>query len=424
MLDLKFVRENPEVVEEAIKKRGGEMSLADFLALEKQRRQLLQEVEQLKSRRNKVSEIIAQKKKAGEDAQDLIEQMRSVSQEIKEMDEKLKAIEDDIHVSLLNIPNIPHSSVPVGQSDEDNLEVRRWGEPRQFTFEPKPHWEVAEGLGILDFERAGKVSGARFTFYRGLGALLERALVNFMLDLHTQEHGYEELFPPFLVNSDSMTGTGQLPKFAEDMFKVENHDLYLIPTAEVPVTNIYRGEILDGSRLPIYHCAYSACFRAEAGSHGRDTRGLIRQHQFNKVELVKFTTPETSYDELEKLTNDAEKVLQLLELPYRVVTLCTGDLGFSAAKTYDLEVWLPSYNGYKEISSCSNFEDFQARRANIRFRSDAKSKPRYVHTLNGSGIAVGRTVAAILENYQEEDGSVRIPDKLQPYMRGTKKIGG
>lgn len=422
MLDLKFVRENPEVVEEAIKKRGGNISLDDFLALEKQRRQLLQEVEQLKSRRNKVSETIAQKKKAGEDAQDLIEQMRSVSQQIKEMDEKLKNIEDDIQVSLLNIPNIPHTSVPVGQSDEDNLEVRRWGEPRKFTFEPKPHWEVAENLGILDFERAGKISGARFTFYRGLGALLERALVNFMLDLHTQEHGYEELFPPFLVNSDSMTGTGQLPKFAEDMFKVENHDLYLIPTAEVPVTNIYRGEILDGSQLPIYHCAYSACFRAEAGSHGRDTRGLIRQHQFNKVELVKFTSPETSYDELEKLTNDAEKVLQLLELPYRVVTLCTGDLGFSAAKTYDLEVWLPSYNGYREISSCSNFEDYQARRANIRFRSDAKSKPRYVHTLNGSGIAVGRTVAAILENYQQEDGSVRIPDKLQPYMRGIKQI--
>lgn len=422
MLDLKFVRENPQVVEEAIKKRGGEMNLDDFLALEKQRRQLLQEVEQLKSQRNKVSETIAQKKKAGEDAQELIEQMRSVSQEIKELDEKLKTIEDDIQVSLLNIPNIPHSSVPVGQSDEDNLEVRRWGEPRKFSFEPKPHWEVAERLGILDFERAGKISGARFTFYRGLGALLERALINFMLDLHTQEHGYEELFPPFLVNSDSMTGTGQLPKFAEDMFKVENHDLYLIPTAEVPVTNIYRGEILDGSRLPIYHCAYSACFRAEAGSHGRDTRGLIRQHQFNKVELVKFTTPETSYDELEKLTNDAEKVLQLLELPYRVVTLCTGDLGFSAAKTYDLEVWLPSYNEYKEISSCSNFEDFQARRANIRFRSDAKSKPRYVHTLNGSGIAVGRTVAAILENYQQEDGSVRIPDKLQPYMRGIKQI--
>ncbi|HHW06807.1 MAG TPA: serine--tRNA ligase [Clostridia bacterium] len=422
MLDLKFVRENPALVEEAIKKRGGKINLDEFLALEKQRRQLLQEVEQLKNRRNVVSETIAQKKRAGEDAQALIEQMRLVSQEIKDLDDKLKNIEDEIQKALLNIPNIPHASVPVGQTSEDNVEVRRWGEPREFAFEPKPHWEIAEKLGILDFERAGRVSGARFTFYRGLGALLERALINFMLDLHTQEHGYIELFPPFLVNSDSMTGTGQLPKFAEDMFKVEKHDLYLIPTAEVPVTNIYRDEILDGSELPIYHCAYSACFRAEAGAHGRDTRGLIRQHQFNKVELVKFTTPESSYEELEKLTRDAEKVLQLLELPYRVVVLCTGDLGFSSAKTYDLEVWLPSFNEYKEISSCSNFEDYQARRANIRFRSEPKAKPRYVHTLNGSGIAVGRTVAAILENYQNEDGSVTIPEKLQPYMRGIKKI--
>lgn len=422
MLDLKFVRENPEVVEEAIKKRGGQVSLDQFLALEKQRRQLLQEVEQLRNRRNVVSKTIAQKKRAGEDVQDLIEQMRVVSQQIKELDDRLKAVEEDIQKALLNIPNIPHPSVPVGQSSEDNVEVRRWGEPRRFSFEPKPHWEIAEKLGILDFERAGKVSGARFTFYRGLGALLERALINFMLDLHTQEHGYVELFPPFLVNSDSMTGTGQLPKFAQDMFKVEDHDLYLIPTAEVPVTNIYRDEILDGSQLPIYHCAYSACFRAEAGAHGRDTRGLIRQHQFNKVELVKFTTPETSYEELEKLTHDAERVLQLLGLPYRVVVLCTGDLGFSSAKTYDLEVWLPSFNEYKEISSCSNFEDYQARRANIRFRSEPKAKPRYVHTLNGSGIAVGRTVAAILENYQNEDGSVSIPEKLQPYMRGIKKI--
>lgn len=422
VLDLKFVRENPALVEEAIKKRGGKINLDEFLALEKQRRQLLQEVEQLKNRRNVVSETIAQKKRAGEDAQALIEQMRLVSQEIKDLDDKLKNIEDEIQKALLNIPNIPHASVPVGQTSEDNVEVRRWGEPREFAFEPKPHWEIAEKLGILDFERAGRVSGARFTFYRGLGALLERALINFMLDLHTQEHGYIELFPPFLVNSDSMTGTGQLPKFAEDMFKVEKHDLYLIPTAEVPVTNIYRDEILDGSELPIYHCAYSACFRAEAGAHGRDTRGLIRQHQFNKVELVKFTTPESSYEELEKLTRDAEKVLQLLELPYRVVVLCTGDLGFSSAKTYDLEVWLPSFNEYKEISSCSNFEDYQARRANIRFRSEPKAKPRYVHTLNGSGIAVGRTVAAILENYQNEDGSVTIPEKLQPYMRGIKKI--
>lgn len=421
MLDLKFVRENPELVEAGLKKRGMEMGLDDFLALEKKRRQTLGEVEQLKSRRNKVSETIAQKKKAKEDAQDLIEEMRAVSQQIKELDEQLKAMEEDMQASLLNIPNIPHGSVPEGLSDEDNEEVRRWGEPRQFDFTPKAHWEIAENLGILDFERAGKVTGARFTFYKGLGARLERALINFMLDLHTGEHGYEELFPPFLVNSSSMIGTGQLPKFAEDMFKVENHDLYLIPTAEVPVTNIYANEILDSAQLPIYHCAYSACFRAEAGAHGRDTRGLIRQHQFNKVELVKFAHPDHSYEELEKLTNDAEKVLQRLGLPYRVVNLCAGDLGFSSAKTYDLEVWLPAFNNYREISSCSNFEDFQARRANIRFR-EGKSKPRYVHTLNGSGVAVGRTVAAILENYQEADGSVRIPEVLQPYMGGIERI--
>ena len=421
MLDVKFVRENPELVEAGLKKRGMEMGLDNFLALEKKRRQTLGEVEQLKSRRNKVSETIAQKKKAGEEAQDLIEEMRAVSQQIKELDEQLKAMEEDIQASLLNIPNIPHDSVPEGLSDEDNQEVRRWGEPRQFDFTPKAHWEIAEDLDILDFERAGKVTGTRFTFYKGLGARLERALINFMLDLHTGEHNYVELFPPFLVNSFSMTGTGQLPKFAEDMFKVENHDLYLIPTAEVPVTNIYANEILDGAKLPIYHCAYSACFRAEAGAHGRDTRGLIRQHQFNKVELVKFAHPDHSYEELEKLTNNAERVLQLLGLPYRVVNLCAGDLGFSSAKTYDLEVWLPAFNNYREISSCSNFEDFQARRANIRFR-EGKSKPRYVHTLNGSGVAVGRTVAAILENYQEADGSVRIPEVLQPYMGGIERI--
>ena len=421
MLDVKFVRENPELVEAGLKKRGMEMGLDNFLALEKKRRQTLGEVEQLKSRRNKVSETIAQKKKAGEEAQDLIEEMRAVSQQIKELDEQLKAMEEDIQASLLNIPNIPHDSVPEGLSDEDNQEVRRWGEPRQFDFTPKAHWEIAEDLDILDFERAGKVTGTRFTFYKGLGARLERALINFMLDLHTGEHHYVELFPPFLVNSSSMTGTGQLPKFAEDMFKVENHDLYLIPTAEVPVTNIYANEILDGTQLPIYHCAYSACFRAEAGAHGRDTRGLIRQHQFNKVELVKFAHPDHSYEELEKLTNNAERVLQLLGLPYRVVNLCAGDLGFSSAKTYDLEVWLPAFNNYREISSCSNFGDFQARRANIRFR-EGKSKPRYVHTLNGSGVAVGRTVAAILENYQEADGSVRIPEVLQPYMGGIERI--
>lgn len=422
MLDLKFIRENPTIVMEGVNKRGTEVNLDSFLALEKQRRQNLGQVEQLKSQRNKVSETIAQKKKAGEESESLIEEMRLVSQQIKEMDDELKEMETKIQTEQLNIPNIPHSSVPAGQSDADNLEIRKWGEPKQFSFMPQAHWDVAEKLGILDFERAGKVSGSRFVFYRGLGARLERALINFMLNLHTEEHDYIELFPPFLVNGDSMIGTGQLPKFAADMFKIENYDLYLIPTSEVPVTNIYRDEILNGEELPIYHCAYSACFRAEAGAHGRDTRGLIRQHQFNKVELVKFVEPENSYEELEKLTNDAEKVLQLLGLPYRVVNLCAGDLGFSSAKTYDLEVWLPSYNGYREISSCSNFENFQARRANIRYRSRSKGRPNYVHTLNGSGIAVGRAVAAILENYQYKDGSVGIPKVLQPYMGGKEII--
>lgn len=422
MLDIRFVRENPQEVAQALTKRGVELGLDEFLSLEKERRRLLGEVEQLKSQRNRVSEAIALKKKEGQDAQETIEEMRLVSQKIKEMDDELRTMEVEIENSLLNIPNIPHPSVPEGQTDQDNEEIRKWGEPRKFSFEPKAHWDVGEDLGILDFERAGQVSGSRFVFYRGMGARLERALISFMLDLHTEKHGYEELFPPFLVNGDSMIGTGQLPKFGEDMFKIENHDLYLIPTAEVPVTNIYRGEIIDNSRLPIYHCAYSACFRAEAGAHGRDTRGLIRQHQFNKVELVKFVDPEHSYEELEKLTKDAEKILQLLDLPYRVVNLCAGDLGFSSAKTYDLEVWLPSYKGYREISSCSNFEDFQARRANIRFRPKPKARPRHVHTLNGSGIAVGRTVAAILENYQEADGSVTIPEVLRSYMGGAEKI--
>ncbi|MGE5545187.1 MAG: serine--tRNA ligase, partial [Bacillota bacterium] len=392
-----------------------------FLALEEQRRQKLVQVEQLKNRRNTVSEEIGRMKKEGRDAGDMVLEMRQVSQKIKEMDDELKQIEDRLSYTLLTIPNIPHESVPVGASEEDNLEVRKWGEPGKFDFAPQAHWDIGENLGILDFERAAKVTGARFTFYKGLGARLERAVINFMLDLHTAEHGYTEIFPPFMVNRDSMTGTGQLPKFEEEAFRVDNVDYFLIPTAEVPVTNLYRGEILEGEKLPIYHVAYSACFRAEAGAHGRDTRGLIRQHQFNKVELVKFTTPESSYDELEKLTANAEKVLQKLELPYRVVCLCTGDLGFSSAKTYDIEVWLPSYGVYREISSCSNFEDYQARRANIRFRRGPKAKPEFVHTLNGSGLAVGRTVAAILENYQQEDGSVLIPKVLQPYM-GVEKI--
>ncbi|MGI6575170.1 MAG: serine--tRNA ligase [bacterium] len=416
MLDLKFVRNNPEIVETALKKRGMKTSLAEFQETDQKRRELIFTVEQLKSQRNNVSQEIAVKKKSGEDAAELILEMRQVSDRIKELDEQIKEIDQQLNSILLGIPNIPHDSVPVGRDETDNQVIRTVGTPRQFSFEAKPHWDLGESLGILDFAQGGKITGARFTVYRGLGARLERAVINFMLDLHIIEHGYTEILPPYIVNSDSMVGTGQLPKFAEDMFKLEGLDYYLIPTAEVPVTNLHREEILDGSRLPIYYVAYSACFRAEAGAAGRDTRGLIRQHQFNKVELVKFTTPETSYDELEKLTNNAERVLQLLELPYRVVALSTGDLGFSSAKTYDLEVWLPSYQTYKEISSCSNFEDFQARRAQIRYRPEGKGKVEYVHTLNGSGLAVGRTVAAILENYQQEAGTVAVPKILQSYM--------
>lgn len=420
MLDLRFVRSHPEIVAEALKKRGSEVSLEPFLEMDKRWREKLVVAEQLKNRRNVVSEEIGRRKKAGEDAEELVREMREVSARIKKLDEEIRDLEEQIQLALLHIPNIPHESVPVGKDAADNVEVRRWGEPRKFDFPPRPHWEIGEALDIIDFERGAKVAGARFSFYKGAGARLERALINFMLDLHVK-HGYVEVFPPFIVNSDSMVGTGQLPKFAEDMFKLEGKSYYLIPTAEVPVTNLYREEIIPAERLPIYHCAYSACFRAEAGAAGRETRGLIRQHQFNKVELVKFTRPETSYEELEKLTADAERVLQLLGLPYRVVCLCTGDLGFAAAKTYDLEVWLPSYGEYKEISSCSNFEDYQARRANIRFKEPG-GKPRFVHTLNGSGLAIGRTVAAILENYQQEDGSVVIPEVLVPYMGGQERI--
>lgn len=348
--------------------------------------------------------------------------MKELSDKIKELDDELAKVEEEIEYLLLRIPNIPNKDVPKGDTDEDNVEVRRWGEPRKFEFEPKAHWDIGVNLGILDFETASKVTGARFTFYKGLGARLERALINFFLDLHTEKHGYTEVFPPFMVNRKSMTGTGQLPKFEEDAFKVSDFDYFLIPTAEVPVTNMHMNEVLDGSKLPLKYAAYSACFRSEAGSAGRDTRGLIRQHQFNKVELVKFADPEKSYEELESLTRDAEEVLQLLGLPYRVVLICSGDLGFTAAKKYDIEVWMPSYGRYVEISSCSNFEDFQARRANIRFKRDPKSKPEYVHTLNGSGVAVGRTVAAILENYQQEDGSVIVPEILRPYMGGIDII--
>ncbi len=421
MLDLKFVRNNPEVVKTALQKRRSSISLDPFLELDERRREKLVKVEKLKNKRNVVSEEIGRLKKVGQLAENLVLEMRQVSDEIKNLDEEIRVLDQQLQRVLLAIPNIPDDSVPEGIDESDNIELRRWGEPRQFDFDPKPHWDIGETLDILDFERGGKVTGARFTFYKGAGAALERAVFNFMLDVHTREHGYIEIIPPFMVNSNSMIGTGQLPKFAEDMFKVENTDYYLIPTAEVPVTNLYNNEILNGDKLPIYHCAFSACFRAEAGAAGRDTRGLIRQHQFNKVELVKFVRPEDSFAELEQLTLNAEKVLQLLELPYRVVTLSTGDLGFSSAKTYDLEVWLPSYNNYKEISSCSNFLDFQARRANIRYR-EGKVKPRFVHTLNGSGLAVGRTVAAILENYQTDTGTVKIPAVLHPYMGGIKEI--
>ena len=421
MLDIKFVRDNPEKVQEALKNRGNAMTLDGFLALEKERRDILGEVEALKSKRNKVSQQISMMKKNKENADDLVLEMRKVGEDISKLDTRLKEVEVGLRDIMLSIPNVPNEVVPVGKDENDNPEIRRWGEIREFDFAPKPHWEVGEGLGILDAERAAKVTGARFTFYKGLGARLERAVINFMLNLHTEEHGYTEMLPPFIANKDSMTGTGQLPKFAEDMFKLEGLDYYLIPTAEVPVTNYHRGEILDGKEMPKYYSAYSACFRAEAGSAGRDTRGLIRQHQFNKVELVKFVKPEDSYEELEKLTNNAERVLQLLGLPYRVILLCTGDMGFSSAKTYDIEVWLPSFQMYREISSCSNFEDYQARRADIKFRRDAKSKPEFVHTLNGSGLAIGRTVAAILENCQQADGSVVIPEVLRPYM-GTDII--
>ncbi|MFZ5353157.1 MAG: serine--tRNA ligase [Bacillota bacterium] len=421
MLDIKLIRSNAEEVKSRLTRRGQEYRIDEILELDEVRRQLLVQVEELKSKKNKVSEEVAKLKKAKQNAEALIAEMREVSEKIKEDDEKVKELDDRIVEILLTIPNMPSDKTPVGSSDADNVEMRRWGEPRKFEYEPKAHWDIGESLGILDFSTAAKVTGARFTFYKGLGARLERALYSFMLDTHT-ENGYTEVFPPYMVHRRSMMGTGQLPKFEEDAFKVANTEYFLIPTAEVPVTNMYREQILDAETLPINHTAYSACFRAEAGSAGRDTRGLIRQHQFNKVELVKFVKPENSYEELENLTRDAERILQLLGLPYRVVALCSGDLGFSSAKTYDLEVWMPSYNRYVEISSCSNFEDFQARRAEIKYRPDTKEKPRYIHTLNGSGVAVGRTVAAILENYQNDDGSVTIPEVLRPYMGGTDRI--
>ncbi|MFT8391746.1 MAG: serine--tRNA ligase [Sporolactobacillus sp.] len=424
MLDMKFLRDNYDEIQHKLTKRGEDLSdFKKFPELDEKRRELISRAEVLKATRNEVSANVAAKKRAKEDADALIQSMREVSAAIKALDTELHTVEDELHQVMLSIPNIPHESVPVGADESDNKPIRFWGEPKAFDYEPKPHWDIATGLDILDFERAGKVTGSRFVFYKGLGVRLERALISFMLDMHEEEHGYTLIMPPYMVNRDSMTGTGQLPKFEEDAFKIaDDRDYFLIPTAEVPVTNYYRDEILTGDQLPIGFAAYSACFRSEAGSAGRDTRGIIRQHQFNKVELVRFVKPEDSYMELDKLTGHAEDVLRRLNLPYRVVSICTGDLGFTAAKKYDLEVWIPSQNTYREISSCSNFEDFQARRANIRFKRSPKAKPEFVHTLNGSGLAVGRTVAAILENYQQEDGSVIIPEALRPYMRNQDRI--
>ena len=422
MLDIKFVRDNTQVVQQALINRGNNLSLDEFLILEKERRVLLSQVEVLKNKRNTASQEISQLKRAKENADKLVAEMRLVGDQIAAIDGTIKEVEVQLQNIILNIPNMLHQSVPIGRDENSNVQVHTWGTTPVFESQPLPHWEIGEKLNILDFERGSKVTGARFTFYRGLGARLERSLINFMLDIHTREHGYTEFFPPFIANKDSMMGTGQLPKFADDMFKLEGLDYYLIPTAEVPITNFHRGEILDVKDLPLYYTAYSACFRAEAGSAGRDTRGLIRQHQFNKVEMVKFALPEESYNELEKLTQNAERILELLGLPYRRMALCSGDVGFSAAKTYDLEVWLPSFNTYREISSCSNFEDFQARRADIKFRREPKAKPEFLHTLNGSGLAIGRTVAAILENYQQPDGSVIVPEVLRSYM-GVDVIG-
>lgn len=422
MFDIKLIREDVERVRRLVStKKDNSTDLNRILELDTKRRDITFQVENLKSKQNTVSKEIPRLKKEGKDVSSVLQEMKDLSDKIKEDDKTLFEIESELKDLLLRVPNLPHESVPIGNSDEDNVEIRKWGDIKEFGFEPKAHWDIGEALNILDPARAAKVTGSRFTFYKGLGAKLERAIINFFLDTHTK-NGYEEVFPPFMVNRDSLTGTGQLPKFEEDVFKLEGMDYFLIPTAEVPVTNLYRDEILSADQLPLKHVAYSACFRSEAGSAGRDTRGLIRQHQFNKVELVKFTTPETSYEELEKLTRDAEFVLQLLGLPYRVVAICTGDLGFTAAKKYDIEVYMPSYGRYVEISSCSNFEDFQARRANIKYKENPKDKAKLVHTLNGSGVAIGRTVAAILENYQNENGSVTIPEVLVPYMNGITEI--
>ncbi len=422
MLEIKFVRQNLSLVQEALKNRNASADLEIFQKSDEDRRELLAQVESLRHRRNVVSQQIAEMKKSGQDADDLVKEMREVGNTIKELENSLSTLDDVLKKLLLRIPNIPHSSIPVGKDENDNKVVRIVGDLPDFEFEVKAHWDIGENLKILDFERASRITGARFPLYFGAGAKLERSLINFMLDIHTSRHGYKEVLPPFIVNRDTITNTGQLPKFEEDLFKLQGWDFFLIPTAEVPVTNIHQNEILDEDMLPVYYVAYSPCFRSEAGSYGKDTRGLIRQHQFNKIEMVKFCKPENSYDELETLTDNAETILKALELPYRVIVLCTGDLGFSAAKTYDLEVWMPSQGVYREISSCSNFEDFQARRGNIRFKRKGQKGTELVHTLNGSGLAVGRTVAAILENYQQADGSVKVPEVLKPYMGGLEVI--
>ena len=422
MLDIKFVRENIDAVKTMLSNRHNKLSLDGFVDLEKKRREVLAETETLKAQRNTVSKQIGAMKKSGENADAMVAEMQAVGEKIAKLDAELKEIDGQLQDIMLSIPNMPKEDVPYGVDDSYNPEVRKHGEPTKFDFEPKAHWDIGEALDIIDSERAAKVTGARFTFYKGLGARLERALINFMMDLHATKHGYTEVLAPCIVNKDSMIGTGQLPKFAEDMFKLEGLDYYMVPTAEVPTTNYHREEILDGKNLPEHYCAYTACYRAEAGSAGRDTRGLIRQHQFNKVELIKFTKPEDSWDELEKMVDDAEDVLRILEIPYHVVLLCTGDMGFTSAKTYDIEVWMPAQNCYREISSCSNCLDFQARRAGIKFRREPKAKPEFVHTLNGSGLAVGRTFAAILENYQQADGSVVVPKALIPYMGGVEVI--
>jgi seryl-tRNA synthetase len=422
MLEIKFIRENSDLVGKALKARGNDLDLESLLEVDSQRRKLLQEVEDLRNLRNRVSEEIGRQKKAKKDAEKLIAQMKQVASRIKELDNLLGEKEASLNEYLFSMPNIPHPSVPVGKDKTENPVIRTWGDILGFEFKPAPHWEIGERLDILDFERAAKIAGARFAVYRGLGAKLERALINFMLDLHQDLHGYTEILPPFIVNEKSLLGTGQLPKFIDDLFKLEKWNYYLIPTAEVPITNLHRDEILDEEMLPIHYMAYTPCFRSEAGSYGKDTKGIVRQHQFNKVELVKFCQPEHSYTELESLLLDAEEVLKKLNLPYRTIELCTGDLGFSASKTYDIEVWLPGQNRFCEISSCSNFEAFQARRANIRYRPKGQTKTCLLHTLNGSGLAVGRTFAAILENYQQKDGSVLVPEALIKYMQGVERI--